>query len=66
MIHVIKQKWCYDYGKVKLLFIPLIKYFSILKKECINKGGGVISDSQPGFDLKYYDIPCKHSNHWYT
>lgn len=37
MIHVIKQKWCYDYGKVKLLFIPLIKYFSILKKNVLIK-----------------------------
>lgn len=49
-----------------LVIYTINKVFLDFKKERINEGGGVISDSQPGFKLKYYDIPWQHSNHWYT
>lgn len=47
----------------KVVIYTINKDFLDLKKKIITEEGGVISDSQPGFDLKYYDIPCKHSNH---
>lgn len=36
-----------------LVIYTINKVFLDFKKECINEEGGVILDSQPGFELKY-------------